>query len=82
MNEMSLNLGVGRVPDSPRRSHGEVDDEIEHMRIYVDRLTRRGKLEHVTLIEEARNLAPARRDEDPPRWVRGWYPSCGNSGNR
>ena len=34
--------------------------------VYENRVTRKGRLEHVTLIEEARNLAPARRDEDPP----------------
>ncbi len=34
--------------------------------VYENRVTRKGRMEHVTLIEEARNLAPARRDEDPP----------------
>ena len=34
--------------------------------IYEEKVTRKGSLDHLTLIEEARNIAPARRAEDPP----------------
>ena len=34
--------------------------------IYEHRISRRGALEHVILVEEARNVVPARREEDPP----------------
>jgi len=34
--------------------------------IYEHRISRRGGLEHVILVEEARNVVPARREEDPP----------------
>jgi hypothetical protein len=34
--------------------------------IYEQRVRRRSSLEHLTVIEEARNVAPARRQEDPP----------------
>jgi Helicase HerA, central domain len=34
--------------------------------VYEFRVSRRAKLEHLTLVEEARNIAPARREEDPP----------------
>ncbi len=34
--------------------------------IYENRLTREGRTEHIMLVEEARNIAPARREEDPP----------------
>ena len=34
--------------------------------IYEVRISRKVKMEHLTMVEEARNMAPARRDEDPP----------------
>jgi hypothetical protein len=34
--------------------------------IYEDKVRRKSGLDHVTVIEEARNIAPARRPEDPP----------------
>lgn len=34
--------------------------------VYENRLTRQGRTEHIMLVEEARNVAPARREEDPP----------------
>ena len=34
--------------------------------IYEHRISRRGGFEHVILVEEARNVVPARREEDPP----------------
>jgi hypothetical protein len=34
--------------------------------IYEEKVRRKGTMDHLTVIEEARNLAPARRAEDPP----------------
>lgn len=34
--------------------------------IYESRVSRRGRMEHLLFVEEARNIAPARREEDPP----------------
>ncbi|MDG6963732.1 MAG: ATP-binding protein [Nitrososphaerota archaeon] len=34
--------------------------------IYEEKVGRKGSLDHLTVIEEARNIAPARRAEDPP----------------
>jgi len=34
--------------------------------IYEEKVRRKGTLDHLTLVEEARNIAPARRAEDPP----------------
>jgi DNA helicase HerA-like ATPase len=34
--------------------------------IYEEKVKRKGSLDHITLVEEARNIAPARRAEDPP----------------
>jgi hypothetical protein len=34
--------------------------------IYEEKVKHRGPLDHLTLVEEARNIAPARRPEDPP----------------
>ena len=34
--------------------------------IYEEKVRRKGGLDHLTVVEEARNIAPARRPEDPP----------------
>ncbi len=34
--------------------------------IYEEKVKRKGTLDHLTVVEEARNVAPARRPEDPP----------------
>ncbi len=34
--------------------------------IYEEKVSRKGSLDHLTVVEEARNIAPARRPEDPP----------------
>jgi hypothetical protein len=34
--------------------------------VYEEKVKRKGNLDHLTLVEEARNIAPARRAEDPP----------------
>jgi hypothetical protein len=34
--------------------------------VYEEKVKRRRNLEHMTVVEEARNIAPARRQEDPP----------------
>ena len=39
--------------------------------VYEMRLSRKARMEHLMMIEEARNIAPVRRDEDPPPSGRG-----------
>ena len=34
--------------------------------VYEEKVRRKGSLDHLTVVEEARNIAPARRLEDPP----------------
>ena len=34
--------------------------------IYEEKVKHKGPMDHLTLVEEARNIAPARRQEDPP----------------
>ncbi|HUH82347.1 MAG TPA: ATP-binding protein [Nitrososphaerales archaeon] len=34
--------------------------------VYEEKVKRKGSLDHFTVVEEARNIAPARRPEDPP----------------
>ena len=34
--------------------------------VYEEKVRRKGNLDHLTVVEEARNIAPARRPEDPP----------------
>ena len=34
--------------------------------VYEEKVKRKGSLDHLTVVEEARNIAPARRPEDPP----------------
>ena len=34
--------------------------------IYEEKVKHKGALDHLTVVEEARNIAPARRPEDPP----------------
>ena len=34
--------------------------------VYEEKVKRKGTLDHITVVEEARNIAPARRPEDPP----------------
>jgi DNA helicase HerA-like ATPase len=34
--------------------------------VYEEKVKRKGPLDHMTVVEEARNVAPARRAEDPP----------------
>ncbi|MDG6988814.1 MAG: ATP-binding protein [Nitrososphaerota archaeon] len=34
--------------------------------VYEEKVKRKGSLDHLTVVEEARNIAPARRAEDPP----------------
>jgi hypothetical protein len=58
-----LCIEIGHMRDIQTRS---VFADILLKLVYENRVTRKGRMEHVTLIEEARNIAPARRDEDPP----------------
>ena len=56
-------MELGHIRDAQTRT---IFAEILLKMVHENRVTRKGRLEHITVIEEARNLAPARRDEDPP----------------
>lgn len=58
-----LCVELGHIRDMQTRS---IFAEILLKLIYEYRVSREANLEHITLVEEARNIAPARRDEDPP----------------
>ena len=47
------------------QSRGVFSDVLLKM-IYEEKVKRKGSMDHLTVIEEARNIAPARRPEDPP----------------
>ncbi|MDV3293749.1 MAG: ATP-binding protein [Nitrososphaerales archaeon] len=54
---------LGHLRDAQTRS---VFTDIMLKMIYEHRTRSRSDLEHLTVVEEARNVAPARRPEDPP----------------
>ncbi len=54
---------LGHMRDGQTRS---VFSDIMMKMIYEHRIRRKSGLEHITVVEEARNVAPARRAEDPP----------------
>ena len=56
-------IELGHLRDMQTRS---VFSDIVLKMIYEQRVRRKSGLEHLTVVEEARNLAPARRPEDPP----------------
>lgn len=56
-------IELGHLRDTQTRA--VVTDVILKM-IYERRVARKVDVEHLTLVEEARNIAPARRPEDPP----------------
>lgn len=58
-----LCLELGHLRDIQTRS---VFADIMLKLIYEYRIQRKGGLEHLTVVEEAKNIAPARRPEDPP----------------
>jgi len=58
-----LCVELGHIRDIQSRS---IFADILMKLIYETRLARRTKMEHLLMIEEARNIAPARRAEDPP----------------
>jgi DNA helicase HerA-like ATPase len=58
-----LCVELGHIRDTQTRS---VFVDILLKVIYEYRMSRKGKMEHLLVIEEARNIAPARREEDPP----------------
>ncbi|HUI85814.1 MAG TPA: ATP-binding protein [Nitrososphaerales archaeon] len=58
-----LCVELGHMRDSQTKS---IFSDILLKMIYEYRIQRRSGLEHLTVVEEARNLAPARRPEDPP----------------
>jgi DNA helicase HerA-like ATPase len=47
------------------QSRGVFSDVLLKM-IYEEKVRRKGTMDHITIVEEARNIAPARRAEDPP----------------
>jgi len=47
------------------QSRGVFSDVLLKM-VYEEKVRRKGSLDHLTVVEEARNIAPARRPEDPP----------------
>ena len=54
---------LGHLRDIQSRS---VFSDVLLKMIYEEKVKRKGSLDHLTVIEEARNIAPARRPEDPP----------------
>ncbi|HYB45345.1 MAG TPA: ATP-binding protein [Nitrososphaerales archaeon] len=58
-----LCIELGQLRDGQTRS---IFTEIVLKMIYEQRIQSKSGLEHITVVEEARNIAPARRPEDPP----------------
>ena len=58
-----LCVELGHMRDGQTRS---IFADILLKMIYEHRIQRRSGLEHLTVVEEARDIAPARRPEDPP----------------
>ncbi|MDV3277414.1 MAG: ATP-binding protein [Nitrososphaerales archaeon] len=56
-------IELGHLRDAQTRS---VFTDIMLKMVYEYRIRRRSSLEHLTVVEEARNVAPSRRTEDPP----------------
>jgi len=61
--DKQLAIELGQIRDIQTRS---VFVDILLKIIYEYRVSKRGKMEHLLVVEEARNIAPARREEDPP----------------
>lgn len=58
-----LCIELGQLRDAQTRS---IFTDIVLKMIYEQRIQSKSGLEHITVVEEARNVAPARRPEDPP----------------
>jgi hypothetical protein len=58
-----LCVELGHIRETLSRS---VFADILMKLVYEMRMARKVRMEHVTMIEEARNIAPVRREEDPP----------------
>jgi len=58
-----ISVELGHIRDIQTRT---VFVDILLKMVYEYRVSRRSKLEHLLVVEEARNIAPARREEDPP----------------
>ena len=54
---------LGRMRDVQSRA---VFSDVMLKMVYEEKVRRKGALDHLTVVEEARNIAPARRAEDPP----------------
>jgi uncharacterized protein len=59
----SVCIELGHMRDV--QSRGVFSDVLLKM-IYEEKVKRKGAMDHLTVVEEARNIAPARRPEDPP----------------
>jgi DNA helicase HerA-like ATPase len=58
-----LCIELGQLRDAQTRT---IFTDIVLKMIYEQRIQSKSGLEHITVVEEARNVAPARRPEDPP----------------
>jgi len=58
-----LCVELGTIRDT--QSRGIFADILMKL-VYEARVSRRSRIEHLLMVEEARNIAPVRRDEDPP----------------
>ncbi len=56
-------IELGHMRDVQSRA---VFSDVVLKMIYEEKVRKKGTLDHLTVIEEARNIAPARRAEDPP----------------
>ena len=61
--ETSVCIELGHLRDVQSRA---VFTDVMLKLVYEQKVKRKSALDHLTIIEEARNVAPARRPEDPP----------------
>ncbi len=59
----TLCVELGHLRDIQSRA---IFAEVLLKMVHEEKVRRKGSLDHLTVVEEARNLAPARRPEDPP----------------
>ncbi|HKT22284.1 MAG TPA: ATP-binding protein, partial [Nitrososphaerales archaeon] len=59
----SVCIELGHIRDIQSRA---VFCDVMLKMVYEEKVKQKGSLDHLTVIEEARNIAPARRPEDPP----------------
>jgi hypothetical protein len=59
----SVCIELGQMRDAQSRA---VFSDVVLKMIYEEKVRRKASLDHLTVVEEARNIAPSRRPEDPP----------------